>query len=757
MTAHALRVSTIRSQNPNGLGGCIFTGTPIDEHGNVQDARTYYVVRASNSILGNVRVQVGQWWRVTGEPKQNAIVVNGYRLTEWQIAADDAALLLPSGEHIVTLMAESADFRGIGHVKARKLWEMFGDGLYDILDHGDVSSLAKLLTEESARQVVVAWALYGDTRTLQWLQAKGFDSSTGRKVLAFFGANAADKIEADPSRLLSFCATWKQVDTLARQHFGVQENDARRLQGAIEEAGYRLFSDGHTMATRPMLLERLASVLGVQTADFRWRTLIPRALSEGLTNGSYLIGTDQGIHPLGPLVMETVVARAVAERILPAHEAQLLSNREVNALMKAYESTEGIILNGEQRLAIQTAAANAFALITGGAGVGKTTVLKALYQIYDSAGVRIYQMALAGRAAKRMHEATGRPAFTIASFLRNVKEDELAESCVVVVDEASMADIITMSRLCGLLPPHARLLLVGDPNQLMPVGPGLVLHALAETPGIPLVELKVVKRHGGDIGAAALAIRNGTWPDLPDVDSAPIAFIPCSAPISRVTGDVDNTLAETVLSLYTQNPENTQILSSRRNGFDGTKWLNALCQKRFTARARPLLVWSSEYAAHADTGFHLGDPLLCTRNMWDRGLQNGSLGTLMQIEDEPRLLKTDEGDEIGYALAWAEWDDGERRPIFEAMLDDLELGYAITVHKAQGSQWQRVIVPITGNRLLDRTLVYTAVTRAQQQVILIGDESAARKAVEGVPRAHHRRVALGSVLARLLAADEVVV
>jgi len=136
--------------------------------------------------------------------------------------------------------------------------------------------------------------------------------------------------------------------------------------------------------------------------------------------------------------------------------------------------------------------------------------------------------------------------------------------------------------------------------------------------------------------------------------------------------------------------------------------------------------------------------------MWAWGLQNGSLGRLIEIEDEPRTLKNDEGAEIGYALAWVEWDDGERRPIIEEMLDDLELGYAITVHKAQGSQWERVIVPITGNRLLDRTLVYTALTRAQRQVILIGDELAARRAVEGQPRAGLRHVALGSVLVRLL-------
>jgi exodeoxyribonuclease V alpha subunit len=747
MSGQTLRVSTIRSQNPRGTGGCIFTGALIDAQGNLLDARAYYVVRASSRILGDTSVQVGQWWRVAGEPKRNAIVVNGYHLTEWQITASEAELLLPSGEHIITLMAESTDFQGIGSVKARKLWETFGSDLYDILDRGDVVSLGKILTDDSARQVIAAWALYGNTRTLQWLQAKGFDKATGRKVLAFFGAEAAEKIEADPYRLLSFCASWRQVDSLARHHFSIEEHDARRLQGAIEESCYRLFGDGHTVTTRAMLIERLAALLGEQNRTTPWRDWISDALTRGLMNGSYVIEADGHLRPLGPFVMETEVARAIASRLHHTNPSRLLSDEEVHTLLSAYEAGEGFSLNDEQRLSILTAAANAFALVTGGAGVGKTTVLKALYQIYDRAGVRIHQMALAGRAAKRMQEATGRPACTIASFIRNTKQAELATPCVVVVDEASMVDIISMSRLCRLLPSHARLLLVGDPNQLMPVGPGLVLHALVETPTIPNVELKVVKRYGGEIAAAAHAICGGTWPDLPDVESAPIAFIPWTARGGRNTAESDGTLAAEILRLYLQSPSNTQILSSRRNGIDGTKGLNALCQQRLTGNAKPLLVWSVEHAMPVHTGFHLGDPLLCTRNLWEWGLQNGSLGKLVQIEDEPRLLQNDDREEIGYALAWVEWDDGERRPILETMLDDLELGYAITVHKAQGSQWERILVPITGNRLLDRTLTYTAVTRAQRQVLLIGDEAAARRAVEGLPRARHRRVALGATVA----------
>jgi exodeoxyribonuclease V alpha subunit len=270
--------------------------------------------------------------------------------------------------------------------------------------------------------------------------------------------------------------------------------------------------------------------------------------------------------------MENVVARVVSDR-LRLEDTQLLTCEEVEKLVVDYESTEGIALNAEQNRAIQMAATHAFSLVTGGAGVGKTTVLKAIYGIYDTAGVHIVQMALAGRAAKRMQEATGRTALTIAGFLRNTKPEDLARPCVVVIDEASMVDIITMSRLCELLPSHVRLLMVGDPNQLMPVGPGLVLHELAAVIAIPLVELKVVKRHGGDIAAAALAIRDGVWPDFSDIESAPICFLPCAMQAPRFGGAEAETLENTVLRLYLQDPENSQILSSRRNGVDGTRGL----------------------------------------------------------------------------------------------------------------------------------------------------------------------------------------
>lgn len=727
-----VRVTSIRSQNPRGFGGCIFAGRVIDESGSVADAARLIVVRAPAQAVGDVLVQPGQWWRVAGPSVQRQIDVNGFLVTETQIEADQAAIVRPSGEHLVTYIAESPDFIGIGSVKARRLWDTFGEQLYGILDSGDAAQLGTVVGEHAATTLVEAWSKLGDSSTVQWLQSENFDLRVAKKVMKFFGRETVQKLHEDPYRLLSFCGGWREVDQLAREKFKVALDDPRRLSGAVEEACYRLFSAGHTCALSSILMIHLRSIIGPQ--------LVTRALNSGLTNGSFVIG-HHGVQPLGAMVLERCVARAASDRLIEQHP--LLQEAEIEALLNEYQAVEGISLNQEQLQAVHLACTHGFVVITGGAGVGKTTVLKALYKVMDAASVNVVQLALAGRAAKRMTEATARPASTIASFLRGSNEFS-GEGTVVVVDEASMVDIITMSRLCEKLGSAARIVLVGDTAQLMPVGPGLVLHALARVPQVPCVALTTVKRYGSAIASAAQAIREGVWPSLPNDLSAPIAFVPAA---------VGKGFPDLVQPLYEMDAANTQILCARRNGPDGSKGLNAYCQQRMTEAAAPLRVWSEQHETYILTGLRLGDPVICTRNLWERGLQNGSLGKIVTIEEELRIVSVDTEAAVQRVLAWIEWDDGILRPLVEDMLDDIDLSYAITVHKAQGSQWQRVIVPISGHRLLDRTLIYTAITRAQRQVILVGNESAARAAVEAPPKAASRGVALDLTLRDMLGAN----
>lgn len=733
-----LRVASVRTQHPQR--GCIFTGRLLDAVGNMVDATSYYVVRAPRRLLHACQVQRGQWWQVTGLARQQPVAVEGFRLTEWEVDPSAMQLMFPSGDHIVTLLAENPEFRGVGRVKAQKLWDTYRDDLYRLLDDGDVAALAQVLSADLARALVASWAQLGYGPALQWLQHSEIDVAIGRKVLAFFGAETPAKLQEDPYRLLSFCASWHTVDAFARTQFGVAEDDPRRLQGAIEEALYRIFAAGHTVASQAMVIEQLAPLLGTGAPSATWRSLVLEALSHGQRNGSYVIDARNHLHAIGPYLMEKTAAQMIAARLTRA-DALLANERQVGKVVAGFEAQEHMLLNTAQRRAVSLAATHAFLLVTGGAGVGKTTVLKALYQLYDVVSLPVIQMALAGRAAKRMEEATGRPATTIASFLQRVAQQGiLSGPMAVVVDEASMVDIITLHRLLGALPDTARIVLVGDSAQLMPVGPGLVLHALVGVPQVPNVALTVVKRHGGSIAQAAQAIREGFWPTMPATTTAAVAFVPCAV------ADV----AVRLRDLYADAPDTTQILTCRRLYPDGTDAINEACQQQFTRNGPALMTWSEDQQALVATGFHIGDPVLCTRNLWALGLQNGSLGKLTEIEAPPRWLFNDVGDEIGYLIGWAEWDDGIRRPLFDAMLEDLVLGYAITVHKAQGSQWPRILVAVSGNRVLDRTLLYTAVTRAQEQVILVGEIDAAKRATVAQPKAASRQVALGELLSEVL-------
>lgn len=664
-------------------------------------------------------------------------------MKERELNAEEALLARPSGEHIINFLADNPAFEGVGTVKARRLWDTFGERLYELLEAGDADSLAGVLTPEVANRVVLAWSSLGDLGTLQWLQSQGFEPKLGRKVLAFFGADARARIEEDPYRLLSFCAGWKEVDCLALDQFGLEPTDPRRLLGAVEEGCYRVFSDGHTAMLSADLMDRVVPLLGRPPVGVRWRDQLSEALNLGLSNGTF-VKCRHGLQPLGAFVMERQIALAVKSRV-SSGSAPLLTAAEVEHVIEDVRSTDGVELNEEQRAALHAAARHAFLCVTGGAGVGKTTVLKALYRIYDRVGVRVVQLALAGRAAKRMHEATGRAASTIASFLSGYEDGNLDGPTVVVIDEASMVDVISMSRICSILPNHVRLLLVGDPNQLMPVGPGLILHALVGLTGIPAVELKTVKRYGGAIAQLATDIRFGRWSELGVNENEPVAFLPCA----------DELIGDTVVDLLELDRENSQVLCAIRNGPAGTKAINSLCQKRFTNGSPEVQVWNEEFDALAPVGLRLGDAVLCTRNMWPVGLQNGSLGVIAEVVPEPTEAHEVDDEESPSALAWIDWDDGQRRPLARDMLEDVELGYAVTVHKAQGSQWPRVIVPVTHSKMLDRTLLYTAVTRAQKQVILVGDVAAAREAVLAQPRASERRVALDLHLASVATVDEV--
>lgn len=724
-----LRVQRVRHRSARAT---ILSGVAIDEAGQLVAGSPRYAVTLP-SKLAVAEVEQGQWWRLTGKPVPTEYSVDGYRVVEHRFVAVDAELLRPSGEHIVQLLSTSPAFPGVGEVKARRLWERLGESLYDCMDRADADALAAVVGEDLARVLLTGWRQFGDAAALRWCQRVGLSLRLSRKLLDVYGSGALDAVEADPYRLLAFGMSWTAADTLARQHFGLALDDGRRLAAAVEAVMYQAFDAGHTCCERGDVETALARLVGRAHTD----AAIVHAREHHCVRVS-----GARIQALGPLLIEQAVATALRQRMGAA--APLAGPSAVDALLAAFERDEAaslgfvdFTLNAAQREAVHAAARYPLVLITGGAGVGKTTVLKAVGCLLERCGQHIYAMALSGRAAKRLAEATHRPAMTIAGFLRNVAPQGLPEDSVLVIDEASMLDLLLAYRLLNAIPPSCRLILIGDPFQLPPVGPGLTLHALVSVAAVPRVELTEVRRFGGAIAAVARAVREGRWEPPPANPGAPLGFLPCAP----------NEVAGNVLRLYLADPASTQVLTfTRERGAASAKALNTLCQDALAATSPRLLVWNDERERREDTGLRLGEPVLCTRNLYDWGLQNGSLGRIEAIEDTPQPIHGADGEPKGMAFAWVRWDDGERRPVTEEVLDALELAYAVTVHKAQGSQFPRVIIPVYAARNLDRTMLYTAITRATTQVLLVGDVKVARRAVEALPHASRRRVALAELL-----------
>ncbi|KPZ14902.1 putative ATP-dependent exoDNAse, alpha subunit [Pseudomonas amygdali pv. ulmi] len=739
-----VRVTRIRSASRKG---CIAFGHRVDVESGVNDRSTAIVIAVPASTAPSSTVEVGGIYDVYGESTVLHREHSGFKVSEIQVNAQDIRLVRPSGSQLIQWLADNAP--GVGEVKATKLWDAHQEALYDILDFSNHQAISKILPSESVRtDLFSAWLENGDAKTLRFVQDKGIPLDLARKAIKFHKGNTISALQDDPYRLLSFSGSWATVDGVARERFSVQLDDPRRLRAAMEEALYRIAEKGHTCATISDLHQTVSRLLAPHRAP---TTALAKALLQGTTSGQFIVretaSGDVMLHAPGTYIMERSCAEFILS-LLREPDVQLpLFQTDVTRIIADFERSErdhlglsAFTLNDAQRDAVKTSFNNRFSIITGGAGVGKTTVLKALYKALDTLGRPRFQMALSGRAAARMTEATQETAMTIAGFLRSVTDEEMGECPVVVIDEASMLDVVTFYKLTQKLPAGTHLVLVGDPFQLPPIGAGLVFHVLCQLAAIPVTRLTEVKRQakGSEIPVAASAIREGKWPAFSALESAEVVFIQC---------EEAEIISET-MRLYEMDRGNSQILAATRSSpYAGVELINRLCHLRYAAGARQLEVINDESGVLEQTGFCEGDLLIYTANDWSRNLQNGRLGRLLTVFDEPVNVNigTEERPLWRLALARADF-EGAQHYLFHSDVDLIQHAYAITVHKSQGSQFRRVIVPVVKSKVLDRTFAYTALTRAQIQVIFVGDVDAVKEAVALPPRAFSRQVGLKAML-----------
>ena len=713
--SHLIRVLSVITQNRNGA---ILRGQCITDSGEIMDTHQEIVARLHGRGVA-VPVTAGQWWAVKGKVSTRSFInAGGFQMMQDQIEVlpGDAVLKLPSGAHIVDYLKRNPRFKGVGPATADKLWETFTDRLIPILDACDYKALEEVVSPGKALALVQGWHEEGIGKTLQWLGTNGVGLAIGRRIAAHFGAEAENKIHENPYRLLSFAAGWSEVDVLATQKLGVARTDDRRLAAAVEECVYRRFSQGDTYVPLPDLIDGIRRLLKNEPQQ---QSVIDAAIGHCERTGRLLFDQQGNAYSPGASILEDRVVHCIAVR-----QGLLSPACSVNEIISGYETREGngFLLNSEQRAAVHLVADHHFAVITGGAGCGKTTVLKAVCLVLEAQGYEIIQVALAGKAVKRMQESTGRAAQTIASFIKKLNEGTEVDYSgpavgrAILIDEASMVDLISFSALVRQLPDTVKLVLIGDPHQLPPVGPGLILHCLMDGV-VPHVELKVAKRFGSEIADVANSIRDGIFPLLKEHGAV------------RFTEIADTKMAEVASKEYLSSPADTVVLCSTRAL---AKNINQRIQDAFASGRKSVMTWSDEADCWAATSLREGDLVICTQNNWDLGLQNGSMGRIVSVEHHG-------DDQIGTI----EWDDGVVRCFNDVLLDDLELGYALTVHKSQGSQWKRVVVCLPqGSRMVDRSLIYTAVTRAQAEVLLLGSHTAITHQVSLKKAADRRLVGL---------------
>ena len=688
-----------------------FSGVPIEASSSrITSGRHIVIVKTTPEILP-LEPTKGQHWKITGDFEEREAIHGDYKLIEqhW-LEPEKCEVTLPhDGENFIRFIAYEKAFSGIGEVKARELWSKFGKEIFKLLENKETNKLKPVLTPKTIKSLISGFEKYANLKYSTWFADHHIPPYIQQRIFKYHKDSAVQSIKDNPYSLLSFGMDFIKADELAQTKFSISPGDSRRLIAAIEAALRNHSKKGHTCAAYSDLKPLVVKILGSEE-------LATLALKEGHNKLAFILNPKTGIYHNTPLfIMEKVVAKRINNLLTDTNP---INQQFVRAYQKEI-SRSPFQLTSKQNQAVQTAIENNVSCITGGAGTGKTTVLRTILKIYYDCGYDIYPLALAGRAAMRLRESIGFNTQTIARFLM-AEPIEKESKTIIVIDEASMLDLPTMYRLVIKTHPSVRFLFVGDPNQLPPIGSGIVLANLIKSKKVENVELDIVQRQEASTGIPEYSklIKDGIVP--PSLAYKNIRFHQTN----------DNSMAQQCTSLYIQEPKDCIILAPTKKL---TKEINQLCQLQINQESPNLMF--VEYGEHYTTELKLNDPVLFTQNNYDAGVQNGSLGRLISIEQNEELLGIVKLDGINKEIN-----------INKVLLDSLELGYCITLHKAQGSQFRRVVVAINSSRMIDRAWIYTAITRSEVELHLVGQKQNIEKNIKRVSSQYLRKTYLAELI-----------
>lgn len=693
------------------------------------------------TLVGNFcDTKVGAVLAVEGNWRMDAKFGKQFQAVNWKEE-------LPSSIVGIEKYLGSGLIKGIGSVYAKKIVAKFGEETLNIIEE-DIQRLSEVdgIGKKRINLIAKSWEKQKDVKDIMvFLQGNGVSSAYAAKIYKAYGKESIDKVKENPYRLADdiWGIGFKTADSIAKS-MGYAENDIRRCKSGIIYSLNQLANDGHVYATREQLIKDANERLGLAEIAANSQTTAPNTsasspITEEIPLGMVAEPTPQMRPPVEQALEELISAEelkvedeciylppfyysevGVAKKLLELRNAKQdnLFAGQVN--MEAIEKESGITYDDVQQAAIHMAAESKVMVLTGGPGTGKTTTTQGIISAWKTAGLSILLAAPTGRAAKRMSEATGMEAKTIHRLLGfkptegyKFNEENPLDGDALIVDECSMIDIILMYSLLKAIPLTMRLVLVGDIDQLPSVGAGNVLRDIIESEAIPVTRLTRIFRQAQSsrIVMNAHAINQGYFPNIQNGKDTDFFFIRAEEPQDAVP-QIVNLVKNRLPKAYGRPVSDVQVLTPMRRSYCGSDNLNIELQKALNPMGVSL--------SFGGTLYRSGDRVMQIRNNYDKDVYNGDIGTISDVDLEENELLVSFGDKV------VTYEKSE--------LDELVLAYATTIHKSQGSEYPIVIIPVFYSffTLLQRNLIYTAITRAKKICVLIGQMKALGYAVKNL-------------------------
>ncbi len=683
------------------------------------------------TVVGTIPMPVvGERLMVTGKWSNHASYGR-------QFEAEFLERLMPQTSMEILSYLSSRIIKGIGPKTAARIVDRFGDQTLAVMER-QPERLAEIsgISREKARAIGEEFRLrVGMRQLMEFFTVHQLPAELAVRTYKLYGENAVEQLYDDPYLLMEdgLEAPFGAVDRFAIE-LGVAGEDPRRVRaGILFELNYNLTA-GHSFLPEDKLVAATAQLLNVE----------PECVStavESMLSYQQLVRNTLAQIAVIYLPQLHEAETYISHRLTQAARQQFPEPKRLNAMMKAAEAESGLAYSSQQAQAIRQAATSGLLLITGGPGTGKTTILKGVLSLLGQMQLRCVLAAPTGRAAQRLTEVTGEEASTIhrlleatidpatgkMCFLRD--EDQPLKADVIIVDEMSMVDVLLLNSLLQAVPQGKRLIFVGDPDQLPPVGPGFPFGDCLRSGVLPAVRLTEIFRQAQQslIVMNAHRVNQGQMPELNNRKSD-FFFLSCQS-----EEQVRQTVAQLCTTRLPNNmgiaPDQIQVLSPTRKGGVGTGVLNRTLQLALNPAAP-----GKKERQFGDFSFREGDRVMQIRNnydiLWKRtdgsavgtGIFNGDVGTIKAIDLQAETLTV-------------VFDDREADYDF-TQLGELEPAYAMTVHKSQGSEYRAVILSAWGGSayLLSRSVLYTAITRARELLIVVGRQETVAAMVENAKR-----------------------